>query len=496
MRYNIEVRTGAFSVSPHLTKTRNAMKRHSGVLLPIFSLPGAYGCGTFGESAYHWVDSLAVGGFSYWQLLPFGITDEHNSPYMSYSSFAGNPFFIDPNILYEQGLISEAEEHAARVEEPYLCAWETLRERRLSLLRKAAARVKDRSAVQAFLNTHPHVAGTCEFLALKSANGGARWQDWSVHTLDPDELFAWQFIQYEFHRQWSMLHAYASKRGVRVIGDIPFYVSIDSYDVYSAPHLFLLDARGEPTQVAGVPPDYFCEDGQYWGNPIYNFSEMKKDGYARWRERLSYTLSLFDGVRIDHFRAISAYWSIPAGAKSAKEGHWERGPREELIDAFAPLAADRLILAENLGMIDEDTQALLAYSGYPGMAVFQFGFDGNPCSPHLPHSYERNLFAYTGTHDNNTLLGFLFELDESTRANVLDYLGHPSDPVRATVRALMMSAADTVIFPVQDLLAFGADTRVNTPGNTTGNWRYRLTRDQLDSVDWYELGRMNKRYAR
>ena len=223
---------------------------------------------------------------------------------------------------------------------------------------------------------------------------------------------------------------------------------------------------------------------------------MENDGYKWWKSRLGYTLTLFDGVRIDHFRAISAYWSIPAGAKTAKEGEWVEGPRGKLIDAFSEVAGDKLILAENLGVIDSDTDALLAYSKYPGMAVFQFGFDGNPLSPHLPHNYPENLVAYTGTHDNNTLLGFLWELDERTRRNVLEYLGNPSDAVPATLRALMMSAAGTVIFPIQDLLAYGADTRINTPGKAGGNWRYRITESQLDSVDWRAFLRLNEIYAR
>ena len=223
---------------------------------------------------------------------------------------------------------------------------------------------------------------------------------------------------------------------------------------------------------------------------------MEQDGYRWWLDRLGYMLELFDGVRIDHFRAISAFWSIPQGAKSAKEGHWEKGPSNKLIDAFAPLAKGKLILAENLGMIDADTEELLAYSEYPGMAVFQFGFDGNPLSPHLPHNYKENLVAYTGTHDNNTLLGFLFELSESERESVLDYLGDPENAFDATIRTLMMSVANGVIFPVQDLLGFGADTRINTPGKAEGNWRYRLTADQLSSINWRKFAHLNKLYAR
>ncbi len=472
------------------------MKRQSGVLLPIFSLPGDYGCGTFGESAYRWIDAIAEGGFSYWQVLPFGMTDAHNSPYMSYSSFAGNPFFIDPEALYRAGLVTEQELKEQTVAAPYLCEYGILREKRYGFLKKAAMRVKDCTPIVKFMEKHPRIEQSCRFLALKQCNGDACWTKWAIQTPNEQELFAWQFIQYEFHREWQELHAYAAKRGVKIIGDIPFYVSFDSYDVYASPEQFLLDERNAPTQVAGVPPDYFSEEGQLWGNPIYRWEKMEQDGYLWWRERLGYMLELFDGVRIDHFRAISAYWSIPQNAVSAKEGHWERGAGEKLIDAFAPLAENKLILAENLGMIDTATQELLAYSGYPGMAVLQFGFDGNPASPHLPHNYKEDLVVYTGTHDNNTLLGFLWEMKDSERARLMEYFGHPADAFDAVLRALWMSTAGLLILPVQDLLGYGADTRINTPGRAEGNWRYRVTQEQLDGIDFAKFAAWNRLYAR
>jgi 4-alpha-glucanotransferase len=257
-----------------------------------------------------------------------------------------------------------------------------------------------------------------------------------------------------------------------------------------------LDPKQNPAFVSGVPPDYFSQDGQLWGNPIYDWSAMEKTGFAWWKDRLSYMLTLFDGVRIDHFRAISAYWSIPADAASAKEGKWIPGPGVALIDAFSSIAKDKLILAENLGLIDQDTQDLLAYSQYPGMAVFQFGFDGDPNNVHLPHNYTENLVAYTGTHDNNTLLGFLWELDDATRKNVLDYVGNPADDCGAIRRALLMSRAGLVIFPVQDLLRYGADTRINTPGLAVGNWAYRITAEQMDKMDWKQYHHLNRIYGR
>ncbi len=464
--------------------------------MPVFSLPCEYGCGTLGKSAYDWVDTLKSGGFSCWQILPLGITDGYNSPYSSCSSFSGNPFFIDPVTLFETGLVTKEELDEQKVSDPYLCQFGILRKKRYAFLKKAALRVKDKAPIDDFMKDNPHVCRTAEFLALREANGGKSWQEWTVKAPDESELFAWQFMQYEFHRQWNELHAYAAQNGILIIGDLPFYVSLDSYDVYSAPEQFMLDKDCRPTCVAGVPPDYFSSDGQLWGNPIYNWEKMRSDGYAWWKERLKYMLTLFDGIRIDHFRAISAYWSIKIGAKSAKDGHFENGPARELIDAFNEIADGKLILAENLGMIDEDTQALLKYSGYPGMAVFQFGFDGSPDSVHLPHNYHNNLVAYTGTHDNNTLLGFLWELDRDTRTAVLDYMGNPPDVHSTIMRTLLMSAAGTVIFPVQDILKYGADTRINTPGRASGNWRFRVTKEQLESVDWAFLSHLNKLYSR
>ncbi len=468
------------------------MKRQSGVLLPVFALPGPYGCGTFGKTAYRWINRLAEGGFSVWQVLPFGVTDEHNSPYMSYSSFAGNPFFIDPLLLYEQGLVTLEELEQQKISDPYLCDFSALRRTRLAFLANAARRVTDRSKIQNFFKSHPHIADACRFLALKQANGGRPWREWTVCEPKPDDECTWQFIQYEFHRQWQELHAYATQKGISVIGDLPFYVSNDSSDIWATPDQFQLDPKQNPAFVSGVPPDYFSKDGQLWGNPLYDWDKMELDGYSWWKNRLAYMLELFDGVRIDHFRAISDYWSVPADAKTAKEGRWCPGPDRKLIDAFAPQAKDKMILAENLGMIDQKTQDLLDYSTYPGMAVFQFGFDGDPCNIHLPHNYTENTVAYTGTHDNNTLLGFLWELDETTRRQVLEYVGNFEDGCSAIRSAMLMSQAGLVIFPIQDLLSYGADTRINTPGRASGNWTYRITEDQLQQVDWSLYARLNR----
>ncbi len=464
-------------------------------MLPVFSLPGKYGCGVFGEDAVKWIDFLSDSGFSCWQVLPFGVTDGHDSPYMSLSSFGGNPFFIDPDALYKQGLVTEEERREQEVSDPYVCRYEILKEKRLPFLKKAASRVSDRAPVEAFLAENPIIAGACRFLAASEKNDYKCCRDWTEEP-DVSDVFAWQFIQYEFHRQWREIHDIAVKKGISIIGDMPFYVSPNSYDVWASPEQFLLDKDGSPSMVAGVPPDYFSREGQKWGNPLYNWEEMEKDGFSWWKTRLGYMLSLFDGIRIDHFRAISSYWSVPSDAETAKSGKWNKGPGEKLVDALRSVSGEKLILAEDLGIIDDDTRALLTYSGFPGMAVFQFGFDGSPLSPHLPHNYWENLAAYTGTHDNNTLLGFFWELDENTRAQVMDYLGDPKDGCAAAIRALLMSRSGTVIFPVQDLLGYGADTRINDPGRAEGNCRYRITGDQINSLDRKRLKHLNTIYAR
>lgn len=471
-------------------------KRQSGVLLPIFSLPGEYGCGTFSRHAVDFVGKIAKSGFSLWQVLPFGITDSFHSPYMSLSSFGGNPYFIDPEALFDAGLVTREELEEQKVSDPYLCDYAFLEEKRLPFLKKAASRCKDQRAVYAFLKENPEIEGTCRFLALREKNGLRPWTEWTETEPCEETFFSHAFMQYEFHREWDILRRLCKDHGVEIIGDLPFYVSLDSYDVWSRPDAFLLDEKSAPKKVAGVPPDYFSPLGQKWGNPLYDWKKMSDDGFSYWKARLAYQLRLFDGVRFDHFRAASGYYAIPADAENALEGEWLPGPGEALIDAFATVSRGKFLLAEDLGTIDEKTRALLSYAGYPGMAVFQFGFDGNPLSPHLPHNYPENLVAYSGTHDNNTLLGFWFELDEDTRQKALSYLGDPKEAVEGTVRALMRSRAGRVIFPLQDLLGYGADTRVNTPGVAKGNWQIRFTREQIASLDEAKYKEMNRIYAR
>ena len=478
------------------------MKRASGVLMHVSSLFGDYSIGSFGRAAKHFIDFLADCGFSYWQVLPFNMADDCNSPYKSFGAFSGNPYFVDLENLHVRGLIRVGELLSSRQNTPYSCEFERLEAERMALLRTAATRVdgEEREKIKAFLDTHTGIADFCRFMALKEANGGAEWVDWKTDHYDEVTLFAWQFIQYEFYTQWMGVKKYANEKGIRMIGDIPIYVAYDSSDVWANRAAFQLDERGRPTSVAGVPPDYFSEDGQLWGNPLYDWEHMEKDGFSWWTARLSYMLEMFDGVRIDHFRGLESYWSVPADAKTAKEGKWVKGPGLAFIKHIRELAGDRLIIAEDLGDISAEVIRLVEDSGFLGMRVFQFAFLGDEDSPHLPHNYIRNCVAYTGTHDNNTLLGFMWEQDERSRQLVTEYCGYEGDDwdcsYDALIRTMLASHAGLVILPIQDILHYGSDTRMNIPGKPEGNWRYRITEQQLDGIDRAYYNRLNRLYAR
>ena len=425
--------------------------------------------------------------------------DEYNSPYKSHSTFAGNPYFIDLENLFEKGLIARDELDGAKQNSPYLCEFERLSTERLTLLLKASKRVNNIEEIKEFISENPYIEDFCRFMALKTANNDTQWQDWENGNYDSDILFMWQFIQYEFFAQWKDIKAYANNRGIKVIGDIPFYVSPDSADVWANKNLFQLDMRGMPTSVAGVPPDYFSEDGQLWGNPLYNWDKMKTNGYRWWLDRIDFMLKIFDGLRIDHFRAFESYWSVPAGEKTAKNGQWIKGPGMDLIAKIKEVAGDKLIIAEDLGHITEEVEKLVEDSGFPGMRVFQFGFFGVE-STHMPHNYKNNCIAYAGTHDNNTLLGYLWELDDKNRRCMLEYCGYTdadwTQGLSAMQRTIWQSAAGVVIFTIQDLLKYGSDTRLNYPGRAENNWRYRVTQEQINSINKEEYCRLNEIYYR
>lgn len=466
----------------------------------ISSLWGEYSEGSLGKAAKEWIDFISDCGFGVWQVLPFCLPDDFSSPYKSYSAFSLNPYFIDLDRLHEMGLLTSAELEGARQCTPYSCEFERLFAERMPLLARAAERFSDSGKIRGFLDGHKQTENFCRFMALRKANGELTWNEWTVAEPDESEQRLWEFTQYIFFEQWKEIREYAHERGVKIIGDIPIYVSWDSADVWSNPTQFLLDARSLPTAVAGVPPDYFAKDGQLWGNPLYDWEAMQNDGFSWWKERISFMTELFDGVRIDHFRGIESYYSIPADAKTAKDGVWCKGPGLALIDAIKSVSGDRLLIAEDLGDITDAVHELVEKSGFPGMRVLQFGFQGDSDSPHLPHNYKNNCIAYTGTHDNNTLLGYVWELDADTRKRLLSYCGFEGDDWNScydsVLRTMFASHAGLLILPVQDLLLYGSDTRLNVPGRSGGNWSYRITRGQLDGINRDKFRKWNSEYGR
>ena len=478
------------------------MKRTSGVLLHVSSLWGEYGCGAFSASAREFIDFLSDAGFSVWQVLPFGCVDEYGSPYKSHSSFGGNPFFVDLEVLFERGLLTKEELCGARQSSPYLCELEKLQSERVDLLSVAASRLSEseREEIENFIADSPYLLKFARFMALLEKNSGAPWQEWKTFELDEETLFAWKFIQYEFSSQWKAVRKYAAEKGIKIIGDLPIYVSLDSADVYFDRENFLLDKRGEPTLVAGVPPDDFAEDGQVWGNPLYDWEYLKKNDFGFWIDRLKYNLELFDGVRIDHFRAIEAYFSIPAGDDTAKNGEWCDGPREELVDKIKEVAGDKIVIAEDLGVITDGVRALVEYSGFATTRVLQFGFPASPDNVYKPHNYPKNCAAYSGTHDNNTLLGYVWEITPEVRRELFNYCGYAgedfSEGCEAIIRTILASHADIVILPIQDILCYGRDTRMNTPGRADANWRYRVTREQISGIDRKKYKNLNRMFGR
>ena len=476
------------------------MVRASGILMHVSSLPGDYSIGNFGKSAFEFVDFLKECDFKYWQVLPFSMVDDCNSPYKSYSAFGVNQFFIDPETLYKKGLITALELDEARQNTPYSAEFDRLRNERMELLFKASKRVSDRVAIEQYLESNPYIEQCCLFMALKDANDGKEWTEWTTETYDADRYFMWAFIQYEFKVEWEAVKNYANANGIKIIGDIPIYVSYDSCDVWGNKELFLLDENHKPSAVAGVPPDYFSKDGQLWGNPLYDWKKMESDGFSWWKARLSFMFNMFDGVRIDHFRGIESFWSVPGTAKTAKEGEWVPGPGKAFVDAVNSIKGDNFIIAEDLGDITKEVIELVEYSGFPGMRVFQFGFMNFGDNPHKPHNYPKNCIAYTGTHDNNTLLGFVWELEMDKKQEMLRYIGFNDENwdkcYDDIIRTVLSSHADTVILPIQDILHYGKDTRLNVPGKAKGNWSYRLTKEQLALVDCSKYRELNARYGR
>ena len=491
------------------------MKRSSGILMPIYSLPSPYGVGTLGKAARDFVDFLSDAGQAWWQMLPVGPTSYGDSPYQSPSTYAGNPYFIDLDILVEDGLLKRSEIDALEWgDDPQAVDYGRLYENRYALLQKATDRgyVRDKKEVAAFVEENQGwLPDYALFMALKRHFDMVCWLEWpeAIRLRKPEavkkyrqelaadvELFT--YIQYLFFKQWADLRRYAHDKGVGIIGDLPIYVALDSVDVWASPESFQLDTKGFPSQVSGVPPDYFSEDGQLWGNPLYDYEAMQKDGFSWWIRRVDGAAKLYDVVRIDHFRGFESYWSVPYGEKTAKNGKWVKGPGMALVGVLKNWFSNIQFIAEDLGYPSPEVVQLLADSGFPGMKVLEFAFDSKDSSAYLPHAYTQNCVCYGGTHDNETLAGWIAGADPDDRQKAVDYLGLNKQEgyVWGLIRGGMSSVADLFVTQMQDYLELDNTARTNTPGLSEGNWQWRMTADAITPKLAKKIAKLTKLYDR
>jgi 4-alpha-glucanotransferase len=454
----------------------------------VSSLPSRFGIGTLGKEAYAFVDFLEAAGQTYWQMLPVNPTGYADSPYQSSSTYAGNPYLIDLETLIDEGLLTEAECDLDWGDDPTRVDYGKLWENRFNVLRKAFARF-DRSEMTDFVQSNAWWLDTYAlFCAVKTHFDNAAWYAWpdpAIQDREPEAVAHYKallkeeydfqcFIQYEFDKQWKPLHAYAGAHGVKLIGDIPIYVPHDSADVWAEPDMFLMDERHNPTLVAGVPPDYFSELGQLWGNPIYDWAKHEADGFRWWRRRVSAVATRFDVIRIDHFRGLESYWGVPFGATDARPGAWYPGPGMKLVRAIKEACPHLPVIAEDLGYLTPEVKKLLSDSGFPGMRVMQFGFDPFGNSRELPHNYPVHCIAYTGTHDNTPIMGWVETAPKECVAFAVDYLGlnEREGMPFGFARGVLNSVAELAILQMQDYLGLGDDCRMNNP-SATGCWRWR-----------------------
>lgn len=476
------------------------VQRGGGILLHPTSLPGDNGIGELGDAAFRFVDWLHQAGMRYWQVMPLGPTGFGDSPYASSSAFAGSPLLISLDWLVGDRLLDHSELEPLRALPHHTVDYGAVISIKRDLHRRAYQRWRERGGEQtdAFemfrLSNAAWLDDFCLFTAIKDSMAGAAWSDWAPElrlrnpsaiaeakrTLAEDVLFH-AFLQFQFRRQWDTLHDYARERGISIIGDIPIFVAYDSVDVWANRSLFQLNDQGAPLVVSGVPPDYFSVDGQLWGNPVFDWAENRATGFAWWVERVRATLNLVDVMRIDHFRGFAANWCVPAGAPTAAGGYWSRGPGEAVFDAVRNSLGDVAIIVEDLGLITPDVHELRERLGYPGMKVLQFAFDGDPWNQYLPHTYRPDTVVYTGTHDNDTTVGWFHGLGDRDRQQVAGYLGRDgSDIAWDFIRSAFASVADVAIAPLQDVLRLGSEARMNRPGSAIGNWSWRYQTYQLE----------------
>lgn len=491
--------------------------RASGILMGISSIPSKYGIGCFSKEAYEFVDQLEQAGQQYWQILPLGPTGYGDSPYQSVSTFAGNPYFINLEDLIEKGLLTRGECESCDWggSESYV-DYEKMYMSRYKLLRKAYERAdlsKDEDYADFLKEEQNWLTDYCLFMAIKNDQKGICWIDWPEELKDrhskavkeaekelEEEIDFYRFQQYCFTTQWRKLKAYANEKGISIIGDVPIYVALDSSDAWANPEMLQFDEDYDPKAVAGCPPDAFSATGQLWGNPLYDWKALKKDGYGWWVQRMTHCMELYDVVRIDHFRGFDEYYAIPYGDKTAERGKWEKGPGMDLFHTLDKKIKDLRVIAEDLGFLTESVLEMLKESGYPGMKVLQFAFDGSEDSSYLPYKYDHNCVVYTGTHDNETTKGWLENLQGHDLKFVREYINCYEQPVNdcvwALIRTALSSVADLAVIPIQDYLCLGNEARMNAPSTFGDNWKWRLTANQISETTLYHMREVTRIYGR
>lgn len=493
-------------------KRQKAFERSAGILLPVSSLPSNYGIGTFGEEAYRFVDFLKKAGQSYWQVLPLGPTSYGDSPYQSFSAFAGNPYYIDLQMLMQEGLLQQEDadvfnwgENVEKVD------YQKLYEFRFDVLRMAFRRSahKSEEEFQKFCRDNNYwLLDYSRYMAIKKYYGDQSWLHWpsairmreteeteKLYVKLEEEIDFWKFCQYHFFKQWNKLKKYANDNNIKIIGDIPIYVSADSADVWAGKEEFQLNSDGRPTCVAGVPPDDFSDDGQLWGNPLYDWKEMENNGFTWWKMRMSHSAKLFDVIRIDHFIGIVRYYSVHSESKNARFGKWIKGPENKLIDAIDDVVGDTKVIAEDLGAVTPAVTKLRIKAGYPGMKLMLQAFDSDSSNGNLPHHFENNSVVYGGTHDNETLNGYFKHADSKVISFAQKYLNVRTKRAlpRAVIREAYKSVANLVIFQMQDFCEFDNRARINRPSTIGGNWQWRVKPDIFTdklAEEIYELSRI------
>lgn len=489
--------------------------RTSGVLMPISSIPSPYGIGTMGKQARKFVDFLVKGGQKYWQILPICPTSYGDSPYQSFSSFAGNPYFIDLEYLCKDKLLTKKEcESFQWGSNPKYVDYGIMYESRYALLRKVYARFtkKEPQDFEKFCeNEKQWLDDYALFMALKDANGGQAWSNWdkSLRLREKkameeatekysEEIRFYKMLQYLFYQQWNALKAYANEAGIEIIGDVPIYVAGDSADVWANPDQFYLDENLEPIEVAGCPPDAFSDDGQLWGNPLFRWDVMKKDRYTWWTRRIKAMSELYDIIRIDHFRGFDSFYAIPAKDDTAKNGQWKQGPGMDLFCELEKKLGKLPIIVEDLGFLTPSVHKLLKDSGFPGMKVIQFAFDSREESDYLPHTYTNHCVVYTGTHDNDTVMGWMKTAPKASVKYAKEYLNLTKEEGYnwGMMRAAWSSVADMAIVPMQDILGLGSEARINTPSTLGNNWKWRATPEQIDAKVAKKLYHYMQMYGR